>query len=310
MTNVLFTLLGHDVTRFAVMAVAGLTLVLLLTAVLCRGVSVRGRLVFTALSVPMSILLGRGFYCAAEAFNDMDSFTQVIDLTRGGYSIMGVMAALILCAWLGEKADHAKGHPLMNLLAVTMPAGLILERLAEAGTGTGLGREVPEWLSAIAVEDPILGDMVHPVYLYETVAAAIILIVMIMIWFRAGGHFTGCDNLLLMLTLFGTSQVFLEAFRNDRHMYIHFVQVEQVIAILLVVIALTVWSVRAGRRHMSGRQLTGLWVFFIALCGMTIFMEFRLDRGEFKLLYYSVIALCMVLACAACLVVRRAAKED
>lgn len=81
-------------------------------------------------------------------------------------------------------------------------------------------------------------------------------------------------------------------------MYIHFVQVEQVIAIVLVVIALAVWLARYARQTGDSRGVILRAVVVAACIGLTVFMEFRLDRGSLKLLYYSVIALCMAVTCA------------
>ena len=49
------------------------------------------------------------------------------------------------------------------------------------------------------------------------------------------------------------------------------------------------------------------WLVVIACVVLTVFMEFRIDRGSMKLLYYSVIALCMTAVCVLALRCRRKA---
>ena len=50
-----------------------------------------------------------------------------------------------------------------------------------------------------------------------------------------------------------------------------------------------------------------IWLVVIACVVLTVFMEFRIDRGSMKLLYYSVIALCMTAVSVLALRCRRKA---
>ena len=51
-----------------------------------------------------------------------------------------------------------------------------------------------------------------------------------------------------------------------------------------------------------------LWLVALSLVGVGVWMEFRVDRGALKLLYYSVMTLCMALLGAMTLICRRRAE--
>lgn len=205
-----FELFGQPVTGYAVGCVCALTAVLL--AVWCAGRMTKlpyGTFIcFAVLAVPFTVICSRVCYCAAE-YVTMDSIERWLDVGHGGFSIMGVFAGIVLAALCGEKLSGCRDHSVMNSLMVALPVGIIIERLCEAGTGTGLGKELPEMLYAIGVEDPDLGVPVHPVYMYEAIVGVILLVAWAVIFIRRKGKFVDCDGLLTFMTLFGTTQVFL-----------------------------------------------------------------------------------------------------
>ncbi len=210
----------------------------------------------------------------------------------GGYALSGAVAGLILAAGLTEKWRKLPRGVLLDAVGLGMLPGIAVERLGEAGTGMGLGRAIyTPWLAKLpffAATDET-GEIVHAVYRYEALAAALIFAgVMIYLIFRGKEALRGGDVLLMVLTLLGCVQVLLESLRNDGHMVVHFVRINQVLAMALPVIALAIWS-RRGKKPLVS------WLVVVAAIALATRQEFRIDSSENLWLDYGIMALCLAL---------------
>lgn len=228
----------------------------------------------------------------------------------GGYSMTGAVLGFILAAFLAEKWTRLPHGSLMDAIALGAPLALCAARLLEGGTRLGLGRPVSyEWLMFLSVEDGY-GDFVHPVYRYEAAAALIVLVIMLIWLSKRRYDVKRGDACLVTLTLLGAFQVLLESLRNDGHMVVHFVRIQQVLSLVALVAAFAIFSgrlVRLGGMKKSLQLM--LWLVMIACIGVGIYMEFRVDRGSLKLLYYIVMGLCMAVITLMALVCRRRAEQ-
>ena len=212
----------------------------------------------------------------------------------------------MLAAWLSEKATRLPGKPLLDGAALALPLGVFVERLCEPGTDMGMGKAIatPAFMF-LGVEDPLTGEWVHPVFYYEAAVAGILFVVLLICALRRKKT-TG--NLLGIFTvLFAATQIFFECMRNDNHMVVHFVPVQQVAELLMLLTVLGCWTKRLAKKGTKKSQIMLIWLVVIACVVLTVFMEFRIDRGSMKLLYYIVIALCMTAVCVLALRCRRKA---
>ena len=77
-------------------------------------------------------------------------------------------------------------------------------------------------------------------------------------------------------------------------MVVHFVPVQQVAELLMVLAVLAHWWKRLRRAQgvKKGRTLL-VWPVTAVCVGVAVAMEFLVDRGPDKLLYYSVMSLCV-----------------
>ena len=108
-----------------------------------------------------------------------------------------------------------------------------------------------------------------------------VLFIILTVWMcRRGWELPSGDLCLTSLTLVGCAQVILESLRNDGHMVVHFVRIQQVAYLLMVLAALLICSRRLAKRGgmKKSRQLV-LWLFALLLVGVGVVMEFRVDRG-------------------------------
>ena len=221
---------------------------------------------------------------------------------------MGALLGMLLAAWAAEKMLRAPRRLLMDGLALALPAGILVERLCETGTGMGMGKTIATpALLFLGVEDTFTGEWVHPVYLYEAALAGIIgLGLLVWVLRRRGDTGAPGDLCGLFLLFFGVTQIVMECLRNDLHMVVHFVPVQQVVELLMVLAVLLRWQRRFSRVPGMKKGRT-LWVWPVALVcvGVAVAMEFLVDRGPDKLLYYSVMSLCVAVIAALALICRK-----
>lgn len=315
MSETLFLLGTMPLTRF------GLGMALALTAVLLGAGSYAcvKRLPYGAfvrlavLAVPLSWLCARLLYVLANCtyyVTTLSNPTLALRFWDGGYSAAGALLGLWLAAFLAAKWIHIAPGRLLDAVSFGMPLGLIIERLSEAGTGMGLGRAISyDWLFFLGIDDG-MGDLVHPVYRYEAAAALVIFLVLAVWLWRKHGRLPDGDVTLILMTLLGATQVVLESLRNDGHMVVHFVRIQQVVFLLMALTALWIYARQLKRRHgmKKSRQLA-LWLIALACVALGIFMEFRVDRGSLKIIYYSVMTLCMAIIAALAFLCRRRAQR-
>lgn len=311
MTETVFTLLGQSVTGFGLGMAGAMLLMLAVMGGWCHarklgyGVFIR----FAALAVPLTLLCSRALFVLADCTYYLTTLSNPALALRfwdGGYSLVGAVLGFMLAAWLSEKATRLPGKPLLDGAALALPLGILVERLCEPGTDMGMGKAIatPAFMF-LGVEDPLTGEWVHPVFYYEAAVAGILFVVLLICAVRRKK--TAGSLLGIFTVLFAATQIFFECMRNDNHMVVHFVPVQQVAELLMLLMVLGCWTKRLAKKGAKKSQIMLIWLVVIACVALTVFMEFRIDRGSMKLLYYSVIALCMAVVSVLALRCRRKA---
>lgn len=311
MTETVFTLLGQSVTGFGLGMAGAMLLMLAVMGGWCHarklgyGVFIR----FAALAVPLTLPCSRALFVLADCTYYLTTLSNPALALRfwdGGYSLVGAVLGFMLAAWLSEKATRLPGKPLLDGAALALPLGIFVERLCEPGTDMGMGKAIatPAFMF-LGVEDPLTGEWVHPVFYYEAAVAGILFVVLLICALRRKK--TAGSLLGIFTVLFAATQIFFECMRNDNHMVVHFVPVQQVAELLMLLTVLGCWTKRLAKKGTKKSQIMLIWLTVIVCVALTVFMEFRIDRGSMKLLYYSVIALCMAVVSVLALRCRRKA---
>lgn len=315
MSETLLSLGGAPLTRFGLGTALALLAVLLGAAFYARqtrmtyGAFVR----LAVLSAPLSWLCARILYVLANCTYYLTTLSNPALALRfwdGGYSAAGAILGLWLAAFLAAKWTHLRPGQMLDAVSCGIPLGLMVERLFEGGTGMGLGRAISyDWLIFLGTDDG-MGDLVHPVYRYEAVVAAVIFLVLALWLWRTRFRLPAGDVTLSLMTLLGTTQVVLESLRNDGHMVVHFVRIQQVVYLLMALASLLIWAHRLRMKGgMKKSQQLMLWLVALVCVGLGILMEFRVDRGSLKLLYYTVMVLCMAVIAGMTFRCRRQARQ-
>ena len=301
-----------ELTTYGVGIALAMLALLLLAGLWCRKARTgyRAWILLCVAGIPSAWLFSRLTFCLANIpyyVEEIGAPMLMLNFWEGGASLMGAFAGLVIAAALVEKALRLPGGTLLDAVGLGAPAGIVIARLFESVTGSmGLGSYIlSDFLRPLGVTEELL----HPVFLYEA-AAALGILVVLLIWLGQAGWKLPRrgDVLLVMMVLFGCSQVVLDSMRDDRHMLvIHFVHVNQILAILLPVIALLVWTVRWARRGTKTGPVLMAWLMAAACIGLGIVQEFAVDSSTNLFIDYGLMALAMAALGATALFVRKQA---
>lgn len=259
------------------------------------------RLCVTA--IPLALIGSRLLFSLTSlGMGDMTHPLQILYARDGGASISGAFAGVMLAVFLVEKHYKIPRGSLMDKLALGMPLALIVARLAEIPTGVGMGRQVDtpwlQWLGSFT-------DGCHPVFVYEALWAVVIGIALLRYLCR--DRRPG-DVLLTFMTLYGSAQVFFESLRDDYHMVIYYIRINQIAALVMVVIAFVIWMVRWARKGAKPLWMIIAALMVIAGIALGIVQEFAVDSNPNLLLEYAIMALALALIAAVSLAIRRKAE--
>lgn len=299
-------------TFFGLGSAAAMLVTLLTGGLWCRKqrIPYLAWILMAVIGIPMAWMLSRLVFCLSSLpyyLQTIGDASLMLRFQDGGASLMGAFGGLVLAAFLVEKWQKLPCGALMDAVGLGAPLGVIIERLCEGPTGSmGHGRQI---LSELLLPLGVTDDLVHPVYMYEAVAAAAILIVLL-VWLGRSGWSVkhSGDVLLVFMVFFGATQVVLDSMRDDRHMLlIHFVHINQIIAIVLPVIALVIWTLRAMKNGMKKNQAIVAWLVTATAIVIGIVQEFAVDSSENLFIDYGVMAAsCAVIAIISLRMRRRA----
>ncbi len=301
-------------TKYGLEAAFSLLLLLIAAGLWCRrekigyGVWIR----LCILTIPCALVAGRLLFAASALGNgDMTALVQVLYTWDGGASITGAFAGAVIAAALTEKWCGVPHGTLLDAIGLGAPLAILAERLCEpAYNDLGIGRMVDtEFLS-------FLGSMTddrHPVFLYEA-AWALVILAVLLVWVlrRNDGSRTRRrgDVLLTFMTLYGSAQMFLESLRDDSHMVIYFIRINQIAALIMVVIPFVIWTVRWARKGAKKAHIIAAVAVLVLAAVKGVIQEFAVDSDPNLLWEYAQMVLCVAAMAAVTLWTRRKANAS
>ncbi len=336
-----FTVFG--LSGYPLVAAVSMLVYLAIVWVLWLIVGLRKKtyLLFAVLSVVLGVLCSRLLYCAVTPA----SFSQFLsaDLLSpqgGGLSMMGFLLGILLAIAIAAKINDSLYELPLSVYAdvAACPVGLLVFglRLGEGLTGElGIGRQVDsgfltEKLPFLFVTEK-LGTMELyrlAVFRYEAVFALIIVLLLVLYIYRAIPNRFG-DAHKLFILLYCGGQVLFESMRDDGHMVLGFIRVQQVLALLILLALLWVisrWYADADKSHVRN-TVTAAWtllpialfivILMVApinhvldltghiplgiglLAGIGLYLAFflRIKGADPRLIIQWLIAVCAVIGC-------------
>lgn len=296
------TYFGQPLTSYGLLTALALLGVLVSTGCWGKrfGFGYGATIRFAVLAVPLCLVVSRLVFVLASAsyyLEDIGDASLMLHFWDGGYSMMGALAGLVLAGWLAETWSKLAHGALLDALALSLPLGLVIARLAEAGTGLGEGGAVPAgWPDCFTIDTTY--GMLHTVFHYEAIAAVVILVVLC-IWQQVCPTRRKGDVLLLFLLLFGSTQVVMESLRSDGHMTVHMgIAVQEVLAAALMLVPLGIWTARAASVSAHrGWWIVISWLLALVLMALAVVAEFGVDRWDSKLAAYGLMVFCLFELC-------------
>ncbi len=251
-------------------------------------------------AIPLALFGSRLFFgLTSLGMGDMTSPLQILYAWDGGASMSGAFAGVVLAAFLTEKSCKVPHGTLMDCLALGMPPALIVARLAEGPLGMGAGRQVDtEWLQWLGS----LTNECHPVFLYEALWA-VVLGVVLLLYLRRNRH--PGDVLLTFMTLYGSAQMFFESLRDDYHMVIYYIRINQLAGLAMVLITFIIWMVRWVKKGAAKKELIlPIAVMAVGII-VGIYQEFQVDSNPNLLKEYAIMAAGVAVMAAQTILIRR-----
>ena len=247
--------------------------------------------VFALVALPASLVLARAAFCLVNWEYFTETISQPVRMLAfwdGGLSLVGALCGMVLAAFIAARLMHVRFGTLLDVTAA--PVGLLIAgfRLAEGLTGQlGIGRQVA--VDALAVQAPLLfltermGTMTFyrlAVYRYE--AAVALVIFLISLWVFAGQGKARKrrqgDVGMIVFALLGASQILLESLRDDGHMLMGFIRVQQLGYALMPLLALAVLSARVARIRAARGTAVAAWLLLPVMALVALLMVHPLNH--------------------------------
>lgn len=293
-------------TIYGIECALSLLVMLIVAGLRCRrrGIGCDTWLRLCVAVIPLSLIFSRLFFgLTAMGMGDMTSPLQILYAWDGGASLSGAFTGAVLAAFLVEKICKVPHGQLMDGLALGAPLAVLIVRLSEMPLEyMGKGRMVDtEFLSFLGK----MTDDCHPVFLYEALWAVVIGAVL---FFYAKKATHSGDILLTFMTLYGSAQMLFESLRDDGHMIIYYIRINQLTSLAMVLIAFVIWAVRWARKGAKRGQLIGRIVVLLAAIVLGIYQEFQVDSNPNLLLEYALMAAGLAVMGAVTMLNRRSAE--
>jgi len=248
-----------------------------------KGLAPRTIWIFGIAAIPLGIWGGHWFYCAVRA---MDLFPEygvgiLMSPWKGGFGLGGVLGGCALSAYCAAKWTKQKPMVVMDALAPIAPLMIALSRLGEGLDGAGYGSYIEhealrffpigikniydEYFFSLFALEALVGLCLYPALLRLEKRKPL----------REGNIF------LAFLVLFGAAQVILESLRRDQYLRWGFVRVGQLTALLMIVIAMAVFTIRILRLRGKVGRLVVDWALVLFCTSVGVAMEFAFDKVYF-----------------------------
>lgn len=283
------------------MALAVLTgLLLFVGAYTRRSNDLSGAALLCPLSIAFSLFLARllHWYFTPDGYEGLRA--ALSDFSHSGYALSGAFFGCLLSAGILRILNIVKNLPLtLDCMSIGGCAAIAVGRLgaffAEENRGEILS-DVTNLPWVYPVMNATSGALEYRVatFLFQSVIAAIILIVLVSLYWcntEKRKHKDG-DMALLFLLLYCTSQIVLDSMRYDslRLRSNGFISVVQVFCALALVLVMVVFSIRL--RKIS---CIAAWFVFAICMGGVSYMEYYVQRhGNQSQMAYAMMSVCLI----------------
>lgn len=268
--------------------------------------------VFGLLAIPLSLVFSRLLYCVFQLNLFCDTYENpwlMLCIWDGGYSIWGVIPALLLAAWLTAKKQRCSFRSLWDCVSLSSALLFAMLYAGEGRTELGIGKVIDAGFLTSAfpflvLEQKLGVNVEYRLIVYRLQCLACVVLFLVMLLSRRKSKAEGILALRFW-SIFASMQIFWESLRDDGHMLFIFLRIGQVaagIVLLWVLIDLSRCYRQAGL-HMPWF----VWPVFVLCLGLIAALEFSLDgrltigTPSMARDYGLMAAVCVILAAIPCL---------
>lgn len=305
---------------FAAAGVGCMLIAMLLTAPK-RSFSKGTVTVFGLLAIPLSLVFSRLLYCVFQLNLFCDTYENpwlMLCIWDGGYSIWGVIPALLLAAWLTAKMQRCSFRSLWDCVSLSSALLFAMLYAGEGRTELGIGKVIDAGFLTSAfpflvLEQKLGVNVEYRLIVYRLQCLACVVLFLVMLLSRRKSKAEGILALRFW-SIFASMQIFGESLRDDGHMLFIFLRIGQVaagIVLLWVLIDLSRCYRQAGL-HMPWF----VWPVFVLCLGLIAALEFSLDgrltigTPSMARDYGLMAAVCVILAALPCLLTGKLKQNE
>lgn len=305
---------------FAAAGVGCMLIAMLLTAPK-RSFSKGTVTVFGLLAIPLSLVFSRLLYCVFQLNLFCDTYENpwlMLCIWDGGYSIWGVIPALLLAAWLTAKKQRCSFRSLWDCVSLSSALLFAMLYAGEGRTELGIGKVIDAgFLTSVfpflVLEQKLGVNVEYRLIVYRLQCLACVVLFLVMLLSRRKSKAEGILALRFW-SIFASMQIFWESLRDDGHMLFIFLRIGQVaagIVLLWVLIDLSRCYRQAGL-HMPWF----VWPVFVLCLGLIAALEFSLDgrltigTPSMARDYGLMAAVCVILAALPCLLTGKLKQNE
>ena len=277
--------------------------------------------VFGLLAIPLSLVFSRLLYCVFQLNLFCDIYENpwfMLCIWDGGYSIWGVIPALLLAAWLTAKKQRCSFRSLWD--CVSLSSALLFSMLyaGEGRTELGIGKVIDTgFLTSVfpflVLEQKLGVNVEYRLIVYRLQCLACVVLFLVMLLSRRKSKAEGILALRFW-SIFASMQIFWESLRDDGHMLFIFLRIGQVAAgiVLLWVLIDLSRCYRQACLHMPWF----VWPVFVLCLGLIAALEFSLDgrltigTPSMARDYGLMAAVCVILAALPCLLTGKLKQNE
>lgn len=277
--------------------------------------------VFGLLAIPLSLVFSRLLYCVFQLNLFCDTYENpwlMLCIWDGGYSIWGVIPALLLAAWLTAKMQRCSFRSLWDCVSLSSALLFAMLYAGEGRTELGIGKVIDTGFLTSAfpflvLEQKLGVNVEYRLIVYRLQCLACVVLFLVMLLSRRKSKAEGILALRFW-SIFASMQIFWESLRDDGHMLFIFLRIGQVaagIVLLWVLIDLSRCYRQAGL-HMPWF----VWPVFVLCLGLIAALEFSLDgrltigTPSMARDYGLMAAVCVILAALPCLLTGKLKQNE
>lgn len=269
---------------------------------------------------PMAIALSLAFarffhwYCRTDSYGGF--LGAMKPFSPGGYALMGVFLGCFLAGGLVRLLHLSRSLPeMLDCMSIAGAAGIAVGRLASLFNSSDRG-QVMDSLHFLPFSYPVVNavsgatEYRFATFMIQGVFALVLFLCMTAYYKKNKDRLRDGDMCLIFLMCYCASQIMLDSTRYDSLFFRSngFVSVVQVLSAVALVGGIVVFSRRLVRNKGFRLWYVFLWLAIVAALGGAGFMEYYVQRhGSMALLSYSIMSLCLGVAVAMGLGLRRMA---